>query len=268
MNTVSNEPKKKLKHPKSKKHVIKKLGIGWMNHMFKIQSDTTALQPAVNRGNCLLAIAIAMSTGLRPEELQKGVVLGLSKEGFIEITIQGAKIIKNEFGDVERGIELRVITLNPDYSEAAKYLQNYIPQHLRERGLTKINFSYRKSTLAKVVSTLGQKYLQLHQPKLTELKISPYVFRHQFASSLKSCTELNDIERAQCLGHLSTQSMQRYAKSFRTKSRVRPIVAVSTSAIPRQVQTYFSDAGTSSISSKVEITKLIVKPSTRLMPSM
>lgn len=248
--TEKTNSKKTPKHPKSKKHLIKKLPAFWMCEMFKIQQSATSAQPPENRGNSLFALAISMSTGLRPEELAKGITLKRSNAGFVEITIQGAKRITDEFGESVRGIETRTLTINPHYCEASKYLHEQVPLLFKQQENTELRFRYNKSTLFKVVSSLGQRFLEKHHSRITTLKISPYAFRHQFAAMLKSCTSMNNTERAQCLGHLSTESMQRYAKAFRSKSSVKPIITVNTSEIPHLKEPNFGKIKSAKIAPK------------------
>lgn len=226
------EPSNKKKCSNSKKHVIKKLRSGWHCKLFQIQQKRTESQPEANRGNTLLAVAIVIATGLRPIELESGVMIRTTENGSVEIEIQGAKVREDEHGENERGIDTRWIVINPEYSEASRFLANEIPKRLLSKRASEIDFSYSKSTLTKVINNLGKKYLEMYQPKLQDLQISPYCFRHLMSASLKSCNELDDIQRAQVLGHLSIRSMQSYAKGFRTKTPIKPALTVRTTQIP------------------------------------
>lgn len=217
----------------SKKHVQKKLKQGWVDRVFEIQLQRTQSQPQRNQGFSILAIAICIATGLRPAELKQGVVLRQLACGNIEVEIYGAKLIRNEFGELDRGIEVRWLTINPDYSLASAYLQHTVPLLLKRSNSSEYKFEYNDSTLRKITSSLGREYLDLYQPKQKELILSPYVFRHQLSASLKSCTMLDNQERAMVLGHLSIDSMQSYSRAFRTKSPIKPILKVRASQAPR-----------------------------------
>jgi integrase len=226
------EPSNKRKCSNSKKHVLKKLHSGWHCKLFQIQKERTESQPKDNRGNTLLAVAILIATGLRPTELELGVILRITENGSVEIEIQGAKVREDKHGENERGIDTRWIVINPQYSEASRFLANEIPRRLSSEGASEISFSYSKSTLKKVINNLGKKYLEMYQPKLQDLQISPYCLRHLMSASLKSCNQLDDVQRAQVLGHLSILSMQSYAKGFRTKTPIKPALNVRTTQIP------------------------------------
>ena len=226
------EQNNKKKFGNSKKHVIKKLRSGWHCKLFQIQRERTESQPEDNRGNTLLAVAIVIATGLRPTELESGVILRTNECGSVEIEINGAKVREDQHGENERGIDTRWIVINPEYGQASRFLANEIPKSLLSKNASEISFSYSKSTLKKVINNLGKKYLEMHQPKLKDVQISPYCFRHLMSATLKSCNELDDVQRAQVLGHLSIHSMQSYAKGFRTKTPIKPALNVRTTQMP------------------------------------
>lgn len=214
----------------SKKYVIKQLNTGWQCKLFEIQKRTTESQNEKNQGDSLMALSICIATGLRPEELETGVILRTRPDGSAEVEIQGAKVSRDEN---ERGIETRWIVVNPEFSMASKYLTDEIPKILFRQGVSAIHFSYNKSTLRKLVGNLGKRYLKEYQSKQLDLQISPYCFRHSMAAALKSCENLDDTERAQVLGHLSINSMESYAKGFRTKTPIKPALSVRSTEIPR-----------------------------------
>lgn len=226
-NSVNN--KKKIV---PNKYALKMLTAGWTNKIFDLQREITSNQPKNNRGKILRALAITICTGLRPAELEKGVKLRLNEHNLLEIEIQGAKLAKNEFGQFERGIETRWLTINPSYNNATSYLTEEMKELVYLCGKREFEFSYCSSTLRKNVANLGKKYLLRYQSKLKDVSITPYTFRHLMSANIKSCTAFSDCERAQILGHLSIRSMQSYARGFRTKSGNKPIVGVRTTQMP------------------------------------
>jgi integrase len=224
---------KKVSKPNSRKHSIKKLPNGWIDEFFLFKQRKNFEQPQSNQGDVLFAIALSIAVGLRPIELEN--VVKIHKIGDqIEIEITGAKYSKNEYGVSERGIEKRWITINPEYALASKYVYDIAHEILKDSRNNYFEFGYRRDTLRKIVATTTKSFFKECYPKMKPESISPYSFRHMMSAALKSDESLSDVQIAQVLGHLSTESMKSYAKKFRRGTPKKPMLRVRSSELPRQ----------------------------------
>lgn len=224
---------KKIKKYKSKKHDLKKLAAGWNDAIFALQQQSCNPEILETRGGPLIAFAVMQSTGLRPDELQSGVIFHL-QNGEVTVEIEGSKTIKNEHDEATRGIEFREITINPRFCQASGFLCDFLTQRSLKMNKTSFCFSYSKNTMRNLMHDLSKKYNQLHRKGKKEITITGYFFRHHMAASLKACKELTPAQRAQVMGHLSTTSIQSYASSYRSKSPIKPYLKVSTSQQPKE----------------------------------
>lgn len=226
------DPEKKGKHT-SKKHDLKKLATGWNDAIFEIQklsSDPVILE---TRGGPLVAIVALQASGMRPDELETGIIFHLN-DGEVTIEVQGSKVIKDGYGKPTRGIEFRSITVNPKFCQASRFLVEYLTQRSIKLNKTSFCFGYTKNTLRNLMADLSEKYNKLHRKNKKKISITGYFFRHHLAASLKACKELTPAQRAQVMGHLSTSSIQTYASAYRSKNPIKPFLKVSTSEQPKQ----------------------------------
>lgn len=224
---------KKVSKPNSRKHFIKKLPDGWLDKFFLFKRKKNDEQKETNQGDIVFALALSIATGLRPIELENGV--NVHKNGAeIEIEIQGAKYSKNEFGISERGLQKRCITINPEYSLASKYIYDTAHEILKDSRYNSFFFRYGRESLRKIMGYTTKSFFRECYPEKNPVPVSPYSFRHMFAASLKSDESLTDVQIAQALGHLSTESMKCYAKKFRRGTPKKPILRVRSSELPRQ----------------------------------
>lgn len=216
----------------SKKHDLKKLDAGWNDAIFELQKKRTDIKTLYRSGGPLVALAALQSTGMRPDELESGLVFRVKGQE-VEIEIKGSKTIKDEEGEPVRGIERRFITINPAFCKASEFLKEFIIKRLHGNRTKSYSFRYNKETFRSVMETLSDKYNEIYRKRKTRISITGYFFRHHMAASLKACKELTDLERASVMGHLSVASLQSYASAYRSKSKVKPVLRVSTSAAPK-----------------------------------
>jgi integrase len=204
-----------------KRDTMSRLPKNWRERVFQAAVGRKKTRP----GRLSEALAILWATGLRPAELETGVVYGIHN-GQLAFKIQGAKVglIDNGDGVHERGIEQRTIYVNPSLHAGTKYLYDLV---LSEKKRT---FSYNKTSLRNRVNELGREVLS----KLKDApSVSPYSFRHAMCSDLKSCDQLSDQDRAKVMGHLSVESLESYGRRRRGGGGVSPITRVTASAEPR-----------------------------------
>lgn len=205
-----------------KRNTMSRLPKDWRERIF-----TAAIGRKKTRPSRLPeALAILWVTGLRPAELEKGVQYGIHK-GQLVFQITGAKVgkIDNGNGVYERGIEKRVLFINPELNSGTKYLFD----NLNGLSGAKTSFKYNKTSIRNRVNELGREILsKLKDPP----SISPYSFRHAMGADLKSCDALSDIQRAKVMGHLSVTSLESYGRRRRGGGGVSPVIDVTASAEP------------------------------------
>ena len=142
-------------------------------------------------------------TGCRPSELDKGVSLSIDQDGHLVARIGGSKVSDNTGG----GQQWRELTL-PAEGDHARKLSSWVRKQGGKVTVSGCTEAYRKR-LARAGERAGWR------------GISPYSFRHQFASDEKA--ESNDDELSAALGHASARSRQHYghARQARGKGGVR-----------------------------------------------
>lgn len=211
--------------PESKKNLVPKLPHDWRESMWTLQSEISAKQSGKNKGTIQTALAVATATGLRPEELAKGVELIRLKNGGVGVVIKGAKFSRGAGHD--RGIESRTIGL-----DMSKPWSKYLAQQM-DSGIHQ--FSYNKNLFRKKVRELGHRYLaQVKRKALDGATISPYAFRHAMGSDLKS-SAMSAVQQSQVMGHLSTKSLQKYGKKRRgSGNEPAPVSLIKASSTPTE----------------------------------
>lgn len=171
------------------------------------------------------AVAMLWVTGCRPAELEKGITY-MAHGGRLVVKVLGAKhgTIDNGETVAERGMEWRTIAVDPDLHPGARYLYDLAEAQKLPRVL-----SYNAGSIRSRVNEAGREVLA----KLKDApSLSPYSFRHAMASDLKSCDTIDDVQRAQIMGHLSVESLESYGRRRRGGGGVSPFVKVQTSAQP------------------------------------
>lgn len=206
----------------------------WRGKLFATVQGRKQTKP----GKLPEAVAALWVTGCRPAELEAGIVY-MRDKGRLVISIRGAKhgVIDNGIVKAERGIASRVIAIDPSLHPGAQYLYDLAgPDDKQPREL-----SYNKNSIRSRINEAGREVLA----KLKDApSLSPYSFRHAMASDLRSCDTINDVQRAQMMGHLSVESLESYGRRRRGGGGISPFLRVQTSAQPHGKLSHAPSVGT------------------------
>lgn len=142
-----------------------------------------------------MSLAITALSGCRPDELMRGVSIETDGKQ-MHISISGAK-----FG-VDRGQELRKISLNIDNNEQMNYILSKFPAG-------KNSVIYQMDS--KVYNAMRQYFNNNHKG------FSLYTLRHRVASDLKN-QGFDTVYLAAFLGHRTTRSQENYGYARSGKS--------------------------------------------------
>jgi integrase len=208
--------------PQSKKVDLSKLPANWRQRVFEATESRRK-----NPSGLRQSVAIIWATGCRPAELEEGVEIKINEAGLLVFHIRGAKYRAEDEGPhkAKRGLEWREIVVAPGSTPAADLLINLVQ---RAPG-KKMTFDYKSDSLRAQLYKIGQEVFQkMKDPPV----ISAYTFRHAMGADLKSCDDMTDIERSQVMGHLSQASLLKYGRRRRGGGGVRPVQAVTASAVP------------------------------------
>lgn len=157
----------------------------------------------------------------------------------VVIRIPGSKVgtIDNSEAAAPRGIEWRLIAVHPDLHAGTRFLADLVATN----GGKPVEVKASADGLGTDLRRVGREALPKKMIKdaeapggRRELIVSPYSFRHAMACDLKSCDELDDVTRAQVMGHLSVESIASYGRRRRGGGGQRPIEAVKSSATPHR----------------------------------
>lgn len=188
--------------------------------------ETVQARKKTKPGKLPEAVAALWCTGCRPAELEAGVTY-MRLDGNLVMRIKGAKtgVIDNGETIADRGIEWRALVIDPALHPGARYLYDLAgPEDKTPRKI-----SYDKNSIRSRVNELGREVVsKLKDPP----SISPYSFRHAFASDLKSCDQLTDVQRSQAMGHLSVESLESYGRRRRGGGGVSPMKKVTSAVMP------------------------------------
>lgn len=197
------QPVKTKPPSRSKKHDMAKLPADWRERAF---ADTLSLRPD-QPSQTRKAVALLWLTGCRPSEIQKGVVVRM-QDGALVIEITGSKtdtIPTLLGGDVDRGLGLRTVYVDPKLNAGALFLAG-----LAAGG--PVTITHNAASLRTRINEIGQTILaKMKRPP----SLSPYSFRHAMGCDLKSCDSLDDETRSTAMGHGSTESLESYGRRRR-----------------------------------------------------
>ena len=145
------------------------------------------------------AVAVTALTGARPAELVKGVRVQHEQNGDLKFTIKGAKL-----GD-DRGQQVRTITVSR--AEAAKSVEG---RHL----LAEINQGQGRTVQIGDPKNFSDRVRHASERAMPDQRtVSPYDFRHAFASRLKDDPRLDASDRAAALGQQAERSQEAYGRA-------------------------------------------------------
>ncbi|QGZ55102.1 site-specific integrase [Paraburkholderia acidiphila] len=212
---------------KAKKGALKNLPSNWQDDMWRTASSAEwrASRPKLQR-----ALAILWLLGCRPAEIASGITIGWAN-GTLVFEVKGAKIV--DAGDRERGQPIRQVVFNRDSLGAAEspafaFLADLVQTEGRnEAGIHKLVVTHDADYLYNCVVSLGK----ATYPAM-RTRISPYVFRNQFASDLKADPTVSLEDAAKLMGHLSDYSIGKYGHAVHgrksSKGRVTPVAVRAT----------------------------------------
>jgi integrase len=155
--------------------------------------------------------------GLRPSELVHGVIVGV-KLDHIAVRIKGAKVTAKT-GQPLRGIAF------PIDNVIAQMLARMVAER-GKHGLLRVSINDPRK-FCDFVRSLSR---QLFPP--TEYIVTPYSFRHGFASDQKAQRAGGEL-LAKALGHVSGRSQRAYGSTGQGR---RPLVTITAVEAPRTVR--------------------------------
>lgn len=206
---------------KAKKGTLKSLPSNWQEDMWRTAStpEWKASRPKLQR-----ALAILWLLGCRPAEIASGITIGWAN-GTLAFEVKGAKLV--DAGGRTRGQPTRQVvfsrdsvgaTENPAFIFLADLVQS---EGFNEGGIHKLVVTHHADYLYNCIVALGK---ATYPAKRT--RISPYVFRNQFASDLKADPDISLEDAAKLMGHLSDYSIGKYGHAVHGrksgKGRVKP----------------------------------------------
>jgi integrase len=162
-------------------------------------------------------LLLSALVGLRPIELQHGVIVAV-KHDHIVVRINGAKVTANT-GQPARGIAFPVDNV------IAQRLARMVTER-GKHGLLRVSINVPRK-FCDFVRSLSR---QLFPP--TEYVVTPYTFRHGFASDQKAQRAGGEV-LAKALGHVSARSQKAYGSAGQGR---RPLVTITAVEAPRTVR--------------------------------
>lgn len=251
------------KKPEKRKNLIKQLYNGFEDDLFQHQITRSSRRAQNCVSDFTIALSTHIATGLRPAELQKGVIFRLIGS-LVEIEIAGSKFRQDKSGKHISGIETRWLSINPEFSQASAFLCDWVKRRIEENssGANQLFFSYKKNSFRDQIAGLSEQFNRIYRPQRKPVSITGNTFRHNFSAWVKTC-KLSKVEIAKAMGHCSTKSQSEYGNAFRRKSKhspISPISSVEVSHEPRVAESKYSQ-------SKTQPTKTSRKPSKKSTPS-
>ncbi len=194
-------PERERKENRGKRRTLGSLPSDWPSRVFSAAPES--LRPA---------IAIHFLAGVRPEELERGILISKTPDG-IEFIIPGAKVYQKgglQVGQKERRIRLVFST----------DLERRMADILTE-GVT----SCKKDTVRKGLLRLSRTLFPRHSRP-----VSGYSFRHLFSSRVKR-SGVGEEEIALAMGHASCRTQSQYGTARQSSGGMS--VSVSATTPPR-----------------------------------
>jgi integrase len=205
---------------KAKKAALKSLPVNWREKMWIQASDAEWRQ---SRPQLLPALALLCLTGCRPVEIEQGVGV-LLRGDLLAIRVSGAKCV--DANGRARGQPKRqyAFKIDQDADPVLKFLWAYAAEKIGQ-GTDLCRIEHNADYLYNSVVALGKTTF----PKL-RTRISPYCFRHQMASDLKSDPTVTLDEAATYMGHLSDYSIGKYGHAAHGRKGGRSVRALGVQA--------------------------------------
>jgi integrase len=208
---------------KAKKAALKSLPANWREMMW-----TRAAEPEWQRARpqLLPALAVLWLTGCRPSEIEKGVNVAWRNQ-LLVVEIVGTKCVdagQRERGQPRRRYAFRTDTEAESSCPALEALR-LLSMEAATSGAGRCVVSHDGDYLYNSIVALGKAAF----PKM-RTRVSPYCFRHQHASDLKSDPDVSLEEAAKAMGHLSDYSIGKYGNAVHGKKggRVKALAVETT----------------------------------------
>ncbi|WP_176059978.1 site-specific integrase [Paraburkholderia sp. BCC1876] len=192
---------------KTKKSALKSLPPTWRDDMWERASQLDWRQ---SRPQLLPAMALLWLTGCRPSEIQNGVSVAW-RDNLLVLEIAGAKCVdagQRERGQPRRRYAFRTGANDEATISALGILRLCAMNAATTTGVARCVIAHDADYLYNSVVELGRRVF----PKM-RTRVSPYCFRHQLASDLKSDPDLSLEEAAKIMGHLSDYSIGKYGRA-------------------------------------------------------
>ncbi|HEM7852806.1 TPA: site-specific integrase [Burkholderia multivorans] len=208
---------------KAKKAALKSLPANWREMMWAKAAKPEWLRA---RPQLLPALAVLWLTGCRPSEIEKGVSV-VWRDQLLVVEIAGTKCI--DAGQRERGQPRRRYAFRTGIAEEsscpALEVLRVLAMESATDGIGRCFVSHDGDYLYNSIVALGR----VAFPKM-RTRVSPYCFRHQHASDLKSDPNVSLEEAAKAMGHLSDYSIGKYGHAAHGKKggRVKALVVETT----------------------------------------
>lgn len=155
-------------------------------------------------------IIVLILTGARPRELEMGVTVHVTTTG-IRIDIRGAKLTATS------GQPLRKLSFKND---------NWMVQRLRTKAIAAGSAGVQISIKSARALCTFVRHLSRHLFPTSKYIVSPYSFRHAFASDRKA-EGVSVEELAEMLGHTSARSQRAYGVALQGKHPCAKVLEVS-----------------------------------------
>lgn len=150
------------------------------------------------------AVAVAAVAGLRPAELESGVVVKLMNDGRLAFVIEGAKVKAAGEGRAAQGQKARAFAVAfPAGDPMAEHLKKLAAGRPDQK--LKIRVSSGRAFASAFRSASAKAFPNSSAPP------SAYAFRHGFCAEAKS-SGLTPEQVAQVMGHASTRSQKHYGQ--------------------------------------------------------
>jgi len=192
---------------KAKKPALKVLPPTWREDMWAYASEPEWQRA---RPQLLPALAVLLLTGCRPSEIQKGIRIAW-RDHVLVVDIAGTKCV--DAGNRERGQPSRRYAFRTGLDQevsnpALRLLRLRATQTFAKDGIGHCVVSHDADYLYNSIVALGKAAF----PKM-RTRVSPYCFRHQYASDLKSDPSVSLEDAAKAMGHLSDYSIGKYGRA-------------------------------------------------------
>ncbi|WP_175898663.1 site-specific integrase [Burkholderia vietnamiensis] len=195
---------------KAKKAALKSLPANWREIMWAKAAEPEWLRA---RPQLLPALAVLWVTGCRPSEIEEGANVAWRNQ-LLVVEIAGTKCV--DAGQRQRGQPRRRYVFRTGIAE-----ESSCPAlaTLRRRAMEAATGDIGRCLVSHDSDYLYNSIVALGRAAFPKMRtrVSPYCFRHQHASDLKSDANISLEEAAKAMGHLSDYSIGKYGHAVHGK---------------------------------------------------